>query len=156
MDCQSEKCVNGYGPRIGSNGQWAMYREWLIDGLKKSGKTQRGLAAALGLDPTAITRMKTGDRKIQADELPKIAQYIGVSPPQAIGPLTATPGPSLEGAEIKEVHMRGALEAGYFRQIEDDVEAGLPKKVYVPMGRYHCLYGGNSWMVDQCKYRYLL
>lgn len=45
-------------------------------GLARSGKTQHGLAKALGVDDAAITRMLQGRREIKARELPTIRNYL--------------------------------------------------------------------------------
>jgi len=45
-------------------------------GLARSGKTQHGLAKALGVDDAAITRMLQGKREIKARELPTIRNYL--------------------------------------------------------------------------------
>ena len=43
--------------------------------LKKAGKSQAGLARALGLDPSAVTRLLAGQRHIKAFEIPRIRAY---------------------------------------------------------------------------------
>lgn len=50
--------------------------KWIIDGLKSPGKTQRGLAQAMGIDTTGVNRMLKGKRAIKAKELPKIRAYL--------------------------------------------------------------------------------
>lgn len=55
--------------------------DWIREGLKKDGKTQSGLAKALGRHPSAITDMLQGGRRLKADEIPVIAEYLGVAPP---------------------------------------------------------------------------
>ncbi len=45
-------------------------------GLARSGKTQHGLAKAMGVDDAAITRMLQGKREIKARELPVIRAYL--------------------------------------------------------------------------------
>jgi SOS-response transcriptional repressor LexA len=124
-----------------------MYRKWLIEGLANTDKSQRGLAAALGLDPTAISRMKQGTRKIQADELPVIAKYLGISIPPADRHSTTIMGETVEDINVVEVMMRGTLEAGHFRPIEDDIEAGLPKSVIIPMRCNAALSSYHGWLV---------
>uniref|UniRef100_UPI003F6EEFB8 helix-turn-helix domain-containing protein n=1 Tax=Elioraea sp. TaxID=2185103 RepID=UPI003F6EEFB8 len=37
--------------------------------LAKPGKTQRGLAAALGVDPAAVNRLLKGERQLKAAEI---------------------------------------------------------------------------------------
>lgn len=51
---------------------------WIREGLKKPGKTQRGLAAALRLDPAAINRLLAGTRQLKASEVEKVAAYLEV------------------------------------------------------------------------------
>lgn len=123
-----------------------MYRQWLIDVIKRgklAGKSQNSLAKHLQMDATAVSRMKQGGRKIQADELPKIAAFYGESlPAQGVG---RTIG--LKEVELAEVKMRGALEAGLFRSVEDDLEAGLPKSVYVPLASHIGHEHLHAWLV---------
>jgi plasmid maintenance system antidote protein VapI len=55
---------------------------WLASGLdKKRGKTQAGLADVLGLEQPRISEILNGKRRLQATEIPKIAEYIGRAPP---------------------------------------------------------------------------
>jgi plasmid maintenance system antidote protein VapI len=54
---------------------------WLAAGLDRKGKTQAGLADALSLSQPRISEILNGKRRIQATEVPKIAKYIGQSPP---------------------------------------------------------------------------
>lgn len=58
-----------------------MFLDWLRIGLSKPGKTHQGLADALGVDRSAVTKMLSGRRKIQASELIAIAEYIGETVP---------------------------------------------------------------------------
>jgi DNA-binding Xre family transcriptional regulator len=52
------------------------YLAWLRAGLAKKGKTNKGLAAVLGVAESAVSRMKDGTRRIQLAELPVIAAYL--------------------------------------------------------------------------------
>ena len=58
---------------------------WIRAGLDKSGKTQTGLAAALGIDRAQITRLLKGSREIKVRELPLIAAYLESPPPATSG-----------------------------------------------------------------------
>ena len=58
--------------------------DWIRDGLAKPGKTQRGLANALGLDPSAVSRLLTGGRQLRAAEIPMVAAYLDSSAPRAL------------------------------------------------------------------------
>ena len=55
--------------------------DWIRQGLRKPGKTQRGLAAALGVDASAISRLLNGTRQLKAAEIALIARYLGETPP---------------------------------------------------------------------------
>jgi phage repressor protein C with HTH and peptisase S24 domain len=58
-----------------------MYIDWIRRGLDKPGKTQIGLAKALGVAHPQITRLLQGSRRLKADEIPKIARYLEEAPP---------------------------------------------------------------------------
>lgn len=58
--------------------------DWIRDGLAKPGKTQRGLAAALGVDPSAISRLLAGSRQLRAAELPLVAFYLDSEVPASL------------------------------------------------------------------------
>lgn len=58
-----------------------VYAEWVKRGLDKPGKSGKGLAAALGISETSVSRIHTVPpgknlRRIQATELQKIAEYL--------------------------------------------------------------------------------
>lgn len=57
------------------------YLQWIRDGLRQTGKTQVGLARHLGLTHPQITRLLKGVRRLKVDELPRIADYLGVCLP---------------------------------------------------------------------------
>ena len=54
---------------------------WIKDGLKKPGKTQRGLAKKLGRADSAISAMLNDGRNLKAVEIQPIAEYLEVDPP---------------------------------------------------------------------------
>lgn len=53
---------------------------WIRDGLKKPGKTQKGLADALHLDPAAISRLLDGNRQLKASEIEPARAYLDAPP----------------------------------------------------------------------------
>lgn len=54
---------------------------WLKQGLSAPGKSQRGLARALSIDPACVTRMLQGQRRLRPEELAPAASYLGTDPP---------------------------------------------------------------------------
>lgn len=79
---------------------------WLREGLKKHGKTQRGLAKFLEVDDATVHRMVNGGRSIRHGELQRIAIYLGEALPR--------------GSAIKTVPVRGVLVEGAWRIKMDD------------------------------------
>lgn len=55
--------------------------QWIRDGLGKPGKTQSGLAKAMGRYPSAVSMLLKGERSVKADEIHIIAKYLEVDPP---------------------------------------------------------------------------
>ena len=51
---------------------------WFYQQLEKEGRSLRAMARALGLDPSSVSRMMRGERKMTADEQDGIAAYLGV------------------------------------------------------------------------------
>lgn len=62
------------------------YRNWVAAGLLKGGKSKGGLAKAMGLHQSQVTRLLDGDRQIKAEEVPVIARYLGENPPGSDAP----------------------------------------------------------------------
>lgn len=54
----------------------------ILEGLKKPGKTRKGLAEALGRQPQAITALLKGDRDLKAREIPIVARYLDIVIPE--------------------------------------------------------------------------
>lgn len=97
-------------------------RDWLAAQLKRQGYgTNSRLAQFIGITPNAITRMLNNDpaketRLIKADELVKMGQFFGATPP----------GLDAGGGEVapstrpmREVPVIGKVEAGTFREVDD-------------------------------------
>ncbi len=57
-----------------------MNKNWLREGLKRSGKTQRGLAKALGIDPSNASRLVSGKRRLKIEEIDIVLDYFGSGP----------------------------------------------------------------------------
>jgi transcriptional regulator with XRE-family HTH domain len=52
--------------------------EWFHRQLDLRSQSVRGLARFLGVDPSAVSRMLKGERKMSADEQDKIAAFLGI------------------------------------------------------------------------------
>ena len=53
-----------------------VYR-WIERGLAKPGKSAKGLAVALGCSESAVSRLRSGRRRIQLADVPTIEAYLG-------------------------------------------------------------------------------
>lgn len=96
--------------------------QWILDGLQKPGKTQTGLAKALGRAPSAVTALLQGKRDLKAREISTIARYLEVEPP-AQAPIE--PRPSIQTAFIV-----GEVAAGIWREPDLEFEK-IPTTVVV-------------------------
>jgi DNA-binding transcriptional regulator YdaS (Cro superfamily) len=99
------------------------YKKWVIDNLAKPGKSQTGLANALGLHPSAVNKVVSGKRQLKSHEVAGAASYFGESAP--ISELA----PSL----TKWVPARkvGKVAAGLFREV-DEFDQSEPEEIVVP------------------------
>lgn len=104
------------------------YLQWIEEGLRKTGKTRSGLAAHLGVAHPQITRLLNGDRALKVDELPKIAEYLGLSLPES----DAVPF----AAGLVPVAVAGKVEAGSFREVDEFSQAELDHIMVAPDDRF--------------------
>ncbi|WP_075292172.1 helix-turn-helix domain-containing protein [Pararhizobium arenae] len=86
---------------------------WFYQQLEKDGRSLRGMARALGLDPSAVSRMLRGERKMTAEEQDGIAAYLGV--------------PMTEVAARRRGDILGFAERGQ-EPLKRDDEAGSDKR----------------------------
>lgn len=63
------------------------YIAWIKQGLTQSKRSQSDLARHLGLDPSAITRILSGERSLKSHEINNIAAYFGLSVPTNVSTL---------------------------------------------------------------------
>jgi SOS-response transcriptional repressor LexA len=106
----------------GSQKTDGMSIDWIKEGLKKEGKSKIGLAAAIGRSPSAVTELLKGKRKLQVDEITKIARYLDETPPP-FG------GVEPERTVIVQVPVRGEAAPDLWRgptYIYDDSPAHVP------------------------------
>lgn len=57
------------------------YRDWIRTGLLAQGKSKGGLAKALDVHQSQVTRLLDGSRQLKAEEVPIVARYLEAIPP---------------------------------------------------------------------------
>ena len=98
---------------------------WIKEALKQPGRNQRGLALAMGIDPSGVSRLLTGARDLKASELKALVGYLGVTPPsQVIGPRGMTEPPEFGHSHLKgsEVDPASARALPAVATLKRDVE----------------------------------
>lgn len=98
------------------------YIDWIKSGLEQPGKTQTGLARHLGIAHPQISLLVNGRRNLKVDEIPKIASYLGIDPPN----VEARPAV----AELSPVRKAGMVEAGTFREV-DEFDQSEPEEINI-------------------------
>jgi hypothetical protein len=87
--------------------------QWIADALKRTGRTQKGLADALGLDPAAANRLTKGTRRLKASELPLVERYLGEHAPDRLESFGDAPPPApADYASVPVYDMRIVLPDG--------------------------------------------
>jgi len=61
--------------------------QWIKDALARTGRSQKGLAVALGITQPQVSRLVAGKRALRATEIPICEQYFGLRYPQHSLPL---------------------------------------------------------------------
>lgn len=103
------------------------YRAWIAAALLKRGKSKGGLASALGLHQSQVTRILDGSRQIKASEVPVMAEYLE-EPPPGSEPMFEAEEPDDSGPPlVKVVGYVGAGATAHFYAVGqgelDEVEA---------------------------------
>lgn len=117
--------------------------EWVDKALnKKSGKTTKGLAAALNLDPAQVSRMRSGERAIKAHELRLIETYIGERAP-GYGPADAGAVVPLAGNAVSILEIEVLVAPHVWRErgmpiIGREQATTLPDKDLAGLRQYAC------------------
>jgi plasmid maintenance system antidote protein VapI len=85
------------GIREGDNSD--AIRTWLRQGLMQPGKSQSGLAKALGRSEASVSRMLSGTRRVQLKHLPIFVAYLGRDlPPDVLSSSSARLHPTVDAA----------------------------------------------------------
>lgn len=96
--------------------------EWVIENLKKPGRSQSELARRLGAHPSAINKLVNGKRGLKSHEIPIAAEYFGEEPPT--GDVR-----QVVGGQLVPVLVNGKVAAGVFREV-DDFDQSAPERVW--------------------------
>lgn len=101
---------------------------WIAEGLQKDGKTQAGLARALGVTQPQITRLLAGERSLRVEELNAVESYLDERFPYA--------QISERGGTIRDIEgmagsmpVRFRVQAGSWLEVDaaiDEVIATIP------------------------------
>jgi transcriptional regulator with XRE-family HTH domain len=124
--------------------------DWIRKALLETGKTRSGLARALGRSPSAITDLLNGARRLKAEEIPLVVDYLGVDPPRF---LTGGRAPS-QSASVPLVGFVGAGAQAHFyadgRGPFDEVaapDAGGPRTVAVQVQGHGLGALFDNWLI---------
>jgi len=80
--------------------KYSIDSQWFHQQLVRRGKSLRGLAKFMQMDPAAVSRMLNGQRNMSADEQDHIARFLGV--------------------DLQEIALhRGGLKAGFEEEKQD-------------------------------------
>jgi SOS-response transcriptional repressor LexA len=105
----------------------------IAEGLKQPGKSKKGLAKALGRQPSAVTELLKGNREIKAREVPIIVDYLGLTVALEKVPFATNVSNSLATSydpDAEDMSRSGAAyEGGLF-----DVPAGEIPQVAAQLG----------------------
>ena len=128
--------------------------DWIRAGLKRTGKTRSGLAKALGRSPSAVTDLLNGHRRLRADEIAIVSDYLGIEPPRLIGggPLRPPKAPLIGYVGAGAIAHFYADGQGPFDEVPAP-DAASPKTVAVQI-RGHSLGAlFDNWLVfyDQVR-----
>src|SRR5947209_9304674 len=93
---------------------WMDELDWIRKGLEKPGKTQTGLARAMGVAPSAVTQMLKGQRDLKYRELRPVIDYLGVAPPGISDHSFEEPGEDDQTATVPVTGYVGAGAATHY------------------------------------------
>ena len=122
--------------------------DWIRAGLKRTGKTRSGLAKALGRSPSAVTDLLNGHRRLRADEIAIVSDYLGIEPPRLIGggPLRPPKAPLIGYVGAGAIAHFYADGQGPFDEVDAPIDA-KPATVAVQI-RGHSLGAlFDNWLV---------
>lgn len=110
--------------------------EWLKGLFRESGRKPAELARHLGVDPSAVSRMQKGERKIKVEELTKIKSFFGILPqgsadyyiPSPLDHLTLRP----DNAPTLYLPVLGEVAAGVWLDVNQHVDETAYRPIPYP------------------------
>lgn len=126
-----------------------MHREWLEKKLREKGRgARKALADHLGLEPSAITRMVSGERKITSEEFFKIVRWFGGNAefPGEM-PLEVGEPIDIEAEPVYGLPIVGYVAAGTWLDADEMDEPRAPK-FFVPPDTRFPLESQRVWIVQ--------
>jgi len=105
-------------------------RKWLADSLDVRKRTGAGLAKALGIDQSAVSKMLSGKRSIKARELPTIVAYVGKPLPSEL---------MIYGSRtpVLSVKVVGVVQSGVWREGGGTMPESGIAEIFVPPTQRH-------------------
>lgn len=107
---------------------------WIIEALAQDRKkTKSGLAAALGIDPSAVTRLLRGERRLKFTEAQLAAEYLGVEAPGGVseGAWSETQSDAQKDKNTAPLFRADARKDGFW-QIDIDRQSVIERKPRSP------------------------
>ncbi|MEO3429706.1 helix-turn-helix domain-containing protein [Pelagibius sp. CAU 1746] len=108
-----------------------MEKRWFQDRLRQLGKTQRGLAKHMGLDPSRITEILNQSRSIKIEEAVEMAEYLETSLADVVSKLGAFVNREAKASSLVVGYV-GAGETVY--SVDDHEKGSGLYKIEAPQG----------------------
>lgn len=109
----------------------AMQKHWFQDRLRQLGKTQRGLAKHMGLDPSRVTEILNKTRGIKIEEAVEMADYLETSLDDLVTKLGSAVAPGSRASSLVVGYV-GAGETVF--SIDDHEKGSGLYKIEAPQG----------------------
>lgn len=136
----------------------SIFVDWIKKGLLAPGKSKGGLAKALGIHPSQISRLLTGHRQLKAEEVPLVARYLGVPPPSHEDapfdvdlPFEESPASKISDSAPAGIPVSGAVAAGHWLELDAVVDESRfsplpigPSREFSPRAQYGLVVRGTS------------
>lgn len=112
--------------------QKKLIAEWVAQGLKKEGKTQVGLASAMGITQPQIYRLLIGERSLRVEEVRAVENYL--DEPFPLGQISSTGGGRLVDVDgvTGQMPVRHRVQAGVWMEIDSSLDEIIGK---IPIAR---------------------